>query len=114
MSGHIVTTQPGEQTVRVTVGGEEIAASSRALELHETGYPTRYYLPLEDVREGVLEPSQKTSHCPFKGDASYYSARVNGSVVADVAWTYREPIPAVADIEGLVSFYPEKADIEVG
>jgi uncharacterized protein (DUF427 family) len=114
MSGHTVTTKPSGQRVRVTVGGEEIAASTRALELEETGLPTRYYLPVEDVREGVLEPSSKTSHCPFKGDASYYSVRVNGDVVADAAWYYPEPIEAVAEIAGLVSFYPDKAELTVG
>jgi uncharacterized protein (DUF427 family) len=114
MSGHTIELVPSERHVRVALGGETIAESDRALELHETGHPTRYYLPLEDVREGIFEPSEKTSHCPFKGDASYYSARVNGSVHADVAWTYRDPIPAVADIAGLVAFYPEKVELSAG
>jgi uncharacterized protein (DUF427 family) len=113
MSGHTVTTSPSERRVRVTLDGETIADSTRALELHETGHAVRFYIPVEDVREGVLQPSETTSHCPFKGDASYYSARVNGDVHADVAWYYPEPIDAVAEIAGLVAFYPEKVDLSV-
>ena len=108
---HSVTTEPSERRLRVALDGEVIAESSRVVELHETRYPTRYYIPLEDVREGVFEPSERTSHCPYKGDASYFSARVNGSVHADVAWTYRDPIPAVAEIAGLVCFFPEKVEL---
>ena len=113
MSGHTITTAPSERRVRVALDGETIADSSRALELHETGYPPRFYLPLEDVREGVFQPSERTSHCPFKGDATYYSARVNGTLHADVAWSYPEPIADVQEIAGLVAFYPDKALISV-
>jgi uncharacterized protein (DUF427 family) len=114
MSGHTVTTEPSGRRLRVTLDGEVIAESSRVLELHETGLPTRFYIPVDDVREGVLQPSERTSHCPFKGDASYYSARAGGSVHADVAWYYPDPIPAVAEIAGLVSFYPEKVELSDG
>jgi uncharacterized protein (DUF427 family) len=113
MSGHTVTTAPSTRRVRVELDGELIADSSRVLALEETGHPTRFYLPLEDVRDGVLQPSERTSHCPFKGDASYYSARVNGEIHADVAWYYPEPIPAVAGIAGLVCFYPERVALTV-
>ena len=113
MSGHTVEVAPSGRHVRVVLGGEPIADSRRALALEETGHPTRWYLPLEDVREGVLEPSERTSHCPFKGDANYYSARLNGDLYADVAWTYRDPIPEVAEIAGYVCFYPEKVDLAV-
>ena len=113
MSGHTVTTTPSERHVRVALDGETIADSGRALELHETGHATRYYLPLADVREGVFQPSDRTSHCPFKGDATYYSAQVNGQLHADVAWSYPEPIAAVSEIAGLVAFYPDKVAITV-
>jgi len=112
MSGHTVEVEPSRRHVRVALGGEPIADSERALELHETGHATRFYIPVEDVREGVLVPSERTSHCPFKGDASYYSARVNGDVHADVAWYYPDPIPAVAEIAGYVAFYPDKVELD--
>jgi uncharacterized protein (DUF427 family) len=112
--GHTVTTEPSQEVVRVSVGGELIAESTRALALHETHLRTRWYLPVEDVREGVLEPSDTTSHCPFKGDASYYSVRAGGELHPDLAWTYPEPIDAVSEIAGLVCFYDEKLELTVG
>jgi uncharacterized protein (DUF427 family) len=102
---HRIELVPSERHVSVEVGGELVAESDRALELHETGHRVRLYVPIEDVRDGVLEPSEKTSHCPYKGDANYYSVRAGGELHRDAAWTYREPIPAVSEIAGLVSFY---------
>ena len=67
MTGHTVTTTPSEQRVRVELDGELIADSSRALELHETGHKTRFYLPLEDVREGVFQPSDRHEPLPVQG-----------------------------------------------
>jgi uncharacterized protein (DUF427 family) len=113
MKGHSIKLVPSERRVRVEIAGELIAESDRVLELHETGHNTRWYLPLEDVREGVLEPSEKTSHCPFKGDASYYSVRAGGELHADVVWTYTDPLAAVRDIAGLVCFYEERVDLVV-
>jgi uncharacterized protein (DUF427 family) len=112
--GHTIDLVPFEGAVRVAVDGELVAESSRALELRETGHRSRWYLPVEDVRDGVLEPSEKTSHCPFKGDASYYSVRAGGELHPDLAWTYPDPIPAVRDIAGLVCFYDERVDLSVG
>jgi uncharacterized protein (DUF427 family) len=111
--GHSIEVVPSEQRVRVTVGGELVADSRRALELHESFHRTRWYLPLEDVREDVLEPSDKTTHCPFKGDATYYSVRVGFELHRDLVWTYRDPLPAVREIAGLVCFYDERADLTV-
>jgi uncharacterized protein (DUF427 family) len=103
--GHTIDLVPSDQHVRVEVGGEVVAESDRALELRETGHRLRLYVPIEDVREGVLEPSDKTTHCPYKGDASYFSVRAGGELHRDGAWTYRDPIPAMRDIAGLVCFY---------
>jgi uncharacterized protein (DUF427 family) len=110
---HTVSTAPSRHRIVVRLDGEPIAESSRVLELHETNYPTRWYIPLEDVREGVLEPSEKTTRCPFKGEASYYSARVGGQVHADVAWTYPDPIPAVGEIAGHVCFFDDRVELIV-
>jgi len=111
--GHTVSTEPSHKLVHVTVGGELVAESRRALALHETHLRTRWYLPIEDVREGVLEPSDTTSHCPYTGDASYYSVRAGGELHPDLVWTYRDPIADVREIAGLVSFYDEKVDLTV-
>jgi len=113
MKGHRIDLVPSERRVRVEVAGEVIAESGRVLELHETGHRIRWYLPVEDVREGVLEPSEKTTHCPFKGDASYFSLRAGGELHPDLVWTYTDPLPEVRDIAGLVCFYEERVDLTV-
>lgn len=109
-SGHAVTTQPTDERVCVVVGGETLADSVHAVLLHETGLPTRYYLPRADVRMEWLVPTDTKSMCPFKGDAVYWSARVDGHEVRDVAWSYPAPIPERAEIAGLVCFFAERVD----
>jgi uncharacterized protein (DUF427 family) len=88
VGAHRITTHPFEGTVRVHgKDGEVLAESSLAVALEETGLPTRYYLPREDVRTDLLTASETTSHCPFKGDATYFSA----PGAADAFWVYEEP-----------------------
>ena len=74
VGAHRISTNPSDRHVRVEFDGQVLAESDRAIGLHETGLPTRYYLPREDVRMELLTPTDTTSHCPFKGDASYFSA----------------------------------------
>lgn len=107
---HRVDVLPSKREVRVVIGGETVAQTRRALFLFETGMPTRYYIPPEDVRMDAFVPSQTASVCPYKGKASYWSARVNGRVVEDAAWVYREPLPECLRIKGYLCFYPEKVD----
>ena len=70
----------------------------------------RFYLPCEDVRV-ELQPSSMTSHCPYKGDASYWSVEAGGRRLDDVAWSYERPLPAVAEIAGLVAFWDHRVDV---
>ena len=78
--------------------------------LFETGLPTRYYLPKPHVRVDLLTPTATASHCPYKGQAEYWSF---GDDHPDVAWSYRTPLPESEKIAGLVAFYNERADIFV-
>jgi uncharacterized protein (DUF427 family) len=94
---------------RILAGDQLIAETDRAVLLSETGYPVRAYIPREDVR-AAIEPSDKRSFCPFKGDASYWT--VDGA--EDVAWSYEEPKPDVEAIRGLLAFYPDRVTVEVG
>jgi uncharacterized protein (DUF427 family) len=96
--------------VRVVVAGEVVAETRRPALLFETGLPTRYYLPKADVRMDRLVPTETETRCPYKGLATYYSVRVGGTVVRDVAWCYRHPIPECAKIENLVCFFNERVD----
>ena len=109
-TGHRVETHPFAGTVRVERDGVVLAQSDRAIALEETGLPTRYYLPREDVRMELLEPSRTTSHCPFKGDATYFSA----PGAKDAFWVYEEPSEAAAEpIAGRLAPWPGRVDVHV-
>ena len=99
--GHHITVEPGAEHVRVIRDGVLLAESRRPLVLRETGCPVRYYLPPEDVRTELLTASQTRTHCPFKGDASYWS--LPGA--ADLVWAYPEPKAEVAAIKDHFCFY---------
>lgn len=96
--------------VRVVLGGETVAESTRARFLFETGLRTRYYLPREDVRAGLLEPSPTTTACPYKGRASYYSLRLGETLHEDLVWSYPAPLPECGRIKDLLCFYDERVD----
>jgi uncharacterized protein (DUF427 family) len=99
--------------VRVEVGGVTIAESNGPRLLFETGLPARYYLPKPHVRLELLVPSETVSHCPYKGCAEYWSVRAGDEVHADLAWSYRSPLPESQKIAGSIAFYNEKVDIYV-
>ena len=108
--GHTITTRRHDGRVRILHDGEVVAESDRAVDLHETGLPTRRYVPRDDVRMELLTPSRTTSHCPFKGDATYFDA----PGAQDVAWTYEEPIEGRGDIAGHLSFFPDRVQVSEG
>ena len=99
--------------VQVELDGVLLADSRAPRILYETSLPPRYYLPLPDVRQEVLRPSDSTSHCPYKGNAAYWSLEVNGVLHPDLVWIYRTPLPESQKIAGLACFYNEKVDISV-
>ena len=110
VGAHRITTRPSERHVRVESGGQVLAESDRAVELEETGLPTRYYLPREDVRTDLLEPSDTTSHCPFKGDATYFSA----PGAKDAFWVYEDPSEEDAlPIARMLAPWPGRVDVTV-
>ena len=108
-----VDTVHSSRHVRIEVDGEVIAETRRPVLLFETGLPTRYYIPKLDVRMDLFEPSTTITHCPYKGDASYWSLRVGEKLYRDFVWTYVRPIPEIPKIENLLCFYNEKVDLYV-
>jgi len=104
---------PSSRHIKVMVGGEVVAETSRPHLLFETHLPTRYYIPRMDVRLDLLEPSDKTTQCPYKGVARYWSVRAGGAVHENLVWSYPFPIPECPRLEGLMSFFNEKVDIYV-
>jgi len=104
--GWAVYLEPTPKRIRVEVGGEVIADSRRAFMLHESGAQPIYYFPPEDVRSEFLEASDRHTHCPKKGDASYYTITAGGETVEAGAWYYPDPLPdAPAALKGLIAFY---------
>ena len=99
--------------VQVEINGVIVAESRRPTLLFETSLPTRYYLPLVDVRMDLLRPSSYTSRCPYKGTAAYWSVEAGGELVEDVVWIYRTPTAESQKVAGLVSFYNERVDLIV-
>ena len=110
---HRVDVRDSSRHVHVSIDGVVVAESNHPRLLFETGLPARYYLPKLDVRMDLLTPTAKSSVCPYKGVAEYWSVDVHGTTHPDVVWSYRDPIPEAFKIAGLVSFYNEKVDIEV-
>jgi uncharacterized protein (DUF427 family) len=104
---------PSSRHVRVEVDGVTVAESASPRLLFETGLPARYYLPKTHVRMEMLTPTDSESHCPYKGQAEWWSVRTGDSLHEDLAWSYRTPLPESQKIAGLVAFYNEKVDIYV-
>ncbi|MGV8964640.1 MAG: DUF427 domain-containing protein [Cellulomonas sp.] len=95
--------------VSVSVHGVTVAESRRPVVLFETGLVPRFYLPQTDVRMDLLVPSVTTSHCPYKGTATYWTVTAGRTRLVDVAWAYPTPLPESVKIAGLVAFWPEKS-----
>jgi uncharacterized protein (DUF427 family) len=104
---------PSSRHVRVEVDGETIAESTSPRLLFETGLPVRYYLPKTHVRMDLLEHTDTTSHCPYKGEAEWWSVRVGDTLHEDLAWAYPTTLPESQKIAGLIAFYDEKVDVYV-
>lgn len=100
---HPITIEKAGMRVVARSGGHLVADTTTALILREANYPPVYYIPLTDVDQTLLRPSQTATYCPYKGEASYYRlARPHGEI-QDAVWTYTEPYPAVAEIAGHVA-----------
>jgi uncharacterized protein (DUF427 family) len=109
--GHRITITPTDLQVEISVDGDKIAESRRPVLLQETGLPTRYYLPREDVRMELLRPTATETTCPFKGQASYWSVEAGGKVHDDLVWSYESPIPQAEGVAGLLCFFNERVDL---
>jgi uncharacterized protein (DUF427 family) len=108
-----VDTRRSSRRVVLEIAGTTVADSTRTMMLFETYLPTRYYLPRADVRMDLLEPSDTTTVCAYKGVASYWTARIGDTVVPDVAWSYPDPHNYAVAVEGLLCFFNERVDITI-
>ena len=104
MADHI-TIRPAAGTWVVRAGGAVLGESTNALELSEGSYAPVIYFPRDDIAMEFLDTSEKTSHCPHKGDASYFSIVTKSTTLKNAAWSYEAPKDAVSQIAGHLSFY---------
>lgn len=111
---HPITVTPFAGRVRVSLNGQVVADTRRALRLQEASYPAVFYIPRDDAAWDAYRPSATRTHCPYKGEASYYTLDSAGRTAADAVWSYETPYPAMAQIAGHLAFYPDRVDrIEV-
>lgn len=110
---HRIDVRASSRHVRVLLDGEVLAETTRPRMLFETGLPPRFYMPLDDVRGDLLEPSDSTTRCAYKGEASYWGVRIGGTLHEDLLWCYRDPEPEGEGVRSLVAFYNEHVDLEV-
>ncbi|MEP6557935.1 MAG: DUF427 domain-containing protein [Burkholderiales bacterium] len=106
---HSIETRPAKERVQVKVGGEVIADSTDAIALYEAGRGPTWYLPRADVKMDRLERTTHRSHCPFKGDASYFTIK-NAPRGENAVWSYEQPIDEVRSISERLAFYPDRVD----
>jgi uncharacterized protein (DUF427 family) len=107
---HLITLEPNPNRVVVTFAGRTIADTTRAITLREGSLPPAQYIPREDADMSLLERTDHSSHCPFKGDASYYSVHTADRQARNAVWTYEQPYDAVAAIKDHLAFYPDRVD----
>lgn len=106
LPGRALYLEPTPKRIRAVIGERTVADSYQAWLLHESGSQPVYYFPPQDVDHDVLEPSETHTHCPKKGDASYYTV----AGVKDAAWYYPEPLAGAPPIKDLIAFYWERID----
>jgi len=109
---HPITITPTRKRIRVSIGETVLADTTRALTLREATYPAVQYIPRADAVLAHMIRTDRVTHCPYKGDASYFSIKDGERTIDNAIWTYEKPFPAMAEIAGHLAFYPDKVMIE--
>ena len=112
-SGHTVTPHPSTVHITVRFAGEVIAETRRPLRVEETGYKPVFYIPREDARMELMEPTARSTHCPFKGDASYFTIKAGGKDAQNAVWSYESPKESVGEIKDYLAFYADQVEMEI-
>jgi len=107
---HPIAITHHDRRVRVIFDGAVIADTTRALALREASYPVAFYIPRADADMARLTRSTRVTHCPYKGDASYFGIETEGRRADNAVWSYEQPFPAMAEIKDHLAFYPDRVD----
>ncbi|SAL25800.1 hypothetical protein AWB64_02099 [Caballeronia sordidicola] len=107
---HPISIEPNASRITVTIGGRVLADTRKALTLREASYPPVHYIPRKDVDMSLLQRTEHTTYCPYKGECSYYSIPLGGERSANAVWTYEDTYPAVAEIKDYLAFYTDRVD----
>jgi uncharacterized protein (DUF427 family) len=108
---HPITITPAQGRVQVRFGGVLVADTQAALELKESTYPAVLYIPRADAQLEHFTRTAHSTHCPYKGDASYFSLRAGDRAAENAVWTYETPYPAMTEIKDHLAFYPNQVEI---
>src|SRR5258708_39893862 len=107
---HPLRIVPNPNRVRVRLGDKVVADTRRALTLFEASYPGVHYVPRQDADMALMRRTAHTTHCPYKGDAAYYTVETDGRVAENAVWTYEQPLAGVAESAGYLAFYPNRTE----
>lgn len=107
---HPITITRNGKRVLVRFAGKVIADTTRALTLKEASYPAVQYIPRADADMSLLKSTAHQTHCPYKGDASYFTIDAGGRTAENAVWSYEQPFPAMAEIKEYLAFYPNRVD----
>lgn len=110
MADHIKIS-PAAGSVTILAGGTPLGTTSRALELREGGSGPVIYVPRDDIDMTLLEKTTRSTGCPWKGQASYYSIRSAKGLLDNAVWSYETPLPGVAQIAGHLAFYTDRVTL---
>lgn len=108
---HPITISPSRQRWRAVYENHVIADTGDALVLEEASLRPVVYFPREDVSMEYFSRTDRSTHCPYKGDAAYYTILMDGHFAENAVWTYEEPFAAVEAIRGRLAFYPDKVEV---
>ncbi|WP_372783728.1 DUF427 domain-containing protein [Phenylobacterium sp.] len=108
---HPITLTPAPTRWRARFAGHVIADTTDALILQEASYPAVVYFPRADVAMDYMSRTDRSTHCPYKGDAAYYTVLMDGQFADNAVWTYEDPFPAMTGIAGRLAFYPDKVEV---
>lgn len=107
---HPITIAANGKRVRIMFAGQVVADTTRALTLKEASYKPVFYIPRVDADMRLLKATDHHTHCPYKGNASYFTIHAGGRNAENAVWSYEQPFPAMAEIRNYLAFYPDRVD----